>query len=55
MGLSVMNMLGLSSSVHFAHITRYLKILAFALRTSPLSVHALKSRSFLSYTSYDAM
>jgi hypothetical protein len=39
--LSVMNMLGLSSSVHFAHIACYRKILAFALHTSPMSVQAV--------------
>jgi hypothetical protein len=38
MGLSIMNILGLSSNIHFAHIACYLKIIAFSLRTSPLSV-----------------
>jgi hypothetical protein len=53
-GLSVMNMLGLSSSVHFAHIACYRKIFPFALRTSPLSVQALQDRSCPSYISYAA-
>jgi hypothetical protein len=44
-----MNMLGLSSNVHFAHITCYLKILTFALHKDYLSVQALQSRSCLSY------
>jgi vacuolar-type H+-ATPase subunit I/STV1 len=51
MGLSLMNttsILGLSSSMHYAHIACYWKILAFALHTSPLSVQALQSRSCLS-------
>jgi hypothetical protein len=39
--LSVMNMLALSSSVYFAHIACYCKILIFALRTSPLSIQTL--------------
>jgi hypothetical protein len=39
-----MNMLGLSSSVHFAYIACYCKIFAFALRTSPLSIQALQDR-----------
>jgi hypothetical protein len=52
MDLSVMNMLGLSSSVHFTHIACYRKVFAFALRTSPLSVEALQDISCLSYISY---
>jgi hypothetical protein len=47
-----MNMLGLSSSVHFALIAYYCKILVFALHTSPLSVEALQSRSFLYYITH---
>jgi hypothetical protein len=35
-----MNMLGLSSSVHFTHIACYRKMFASALRTSPMSVQA---------------
>jgi hypothetical protein len=54
MGLSVINMLGLSSSVHFAHIACYWKFFSFALRTSPVSVRALQDRSCLSYISYAA-
>jgi hypothetical protein len=50
MGLSLMNMLGLLSSVRMAHML--LKILPFTLRASPLSVQALQSRSCLSYVSY---
>jgi hypothetical protein len=34
MGLSLMNMLGLSSSVYFTHIACRWKILPFALHTS---------------------
>jgi hypothetical protein len=46
-----MNMFGLSSSVHFAHITCYWKF--FLLHyTSPLSVQASQNRSCLSYISY---
>jgi hypothetical protein len=37
------------SSLHFAYITCYCKILPFALHTSPLSVQALESRSWVSY------
>jgi hypothetical protein len=48
-GLSIMNMLGLSSSVHFAHIACYRNIFAFALHISPLSVQALQDRSCPSY------
>jgi hypothetical protein len=44
-----MNMLGISSSVHFAHIACYWTFLPFALHTSLLSVQALQSRSCLSY------
>jgi hypothetical protein len=55
MGLSLMNMLGLSSSVHFTRIACYWKCLPFALHTSPLSVRALQSRSCLSYISYATM
>jgi hypothetical protein len=54
MCLSGMNTLGLSSSVHFAHIAFYWKN-AFVLCTSPLSVQALWSRSCLSYISYAAV
>jgi hypothetical protein len=50
MGLSLMNMFGLSSSVHFTHTACYWTFLPFALHTSPLSVQALQSRSCLSYT-----
>jgi hypothetical protein len=42
MGLSLMNMLALLSSVR----------IAFVLYTSPLSVQALQSRSCLSYAAY---
>jgi hypothetical protein len=45
MGLSLMNMLGLSSRV-------LLKILPCAVYTSPLSVLSLQSKSCLSYLSY---
>jgi hypothetical protein len=51
MGLSLMNMLGLSPNVHFAHT----RILSFVLHTSPLSVRALQGRSCLSYVSYATM
>jgi hypothetical protein len=50
MGLSVMNMLGLSSSVHFAHIACYWIFFAFALRRSPLSVQAFRiGHAYLTY------
>jgi hypothetical protein len=52
MALSLTNMLGLSSSVHFTHIACYWKCLPFALHTSPLSVQALQGRSCLYYVSY---
>jgi hypothetical protein len=46
-----MNMLGLSSSVRFAHIACYWKF--FLLHyTQVLSVHAMQGRSCLSYLSY---
>jgi hypothetical protein len=53
MGLSVMNMLGLCQ-VHISHIRvcMLLKILPFAIYTSPLSVQALQSRSCPSYLAY---
>jgi hypothetical protein len=51
MGLSLMNMLGLSSSVHFAHIACYWKNLPFTLHTHPLLVQALQTKSCLSYVS----
>jgi hypothetical protein len=52
MGLSLMNTLGFSSSVRIAHIhSMLLKILAFVLYASPLSVQVLQSRSCLSYLS----
>jgi hypothetical protein len=50
--LPLMNMLGLSSSVHFTHIACYWKCLPFVLHTSPMSVQALQSRSCLYYISY---
>jgi hypothetical protein len=54
MGLSLMNMPGLSLSVHFAHIAGFRTIFAIALGTSPLSVQALQDRSCPSYIFYAA-
>jgi hypothetical protein len=48
MGLSLMNVLGLSSSVHCTY-SMLLKGLPFALHTSYLSIQALQGRSCLSY------
>jgi hypothetical protein len=55
MGLSLMNMPGLSSSVRIASKACYWKTLPFALYTIPLSVQDLQSRSFLSHVSYAIM
>jgi hypothetical protein len=48
MGLSLMNMLALVKCTYRTY-SKLLKILAFALYTSPLPVQALQSRSCLSY------
>jgi hypothetical protein len=52
MGLSLMNMLGLSSSVNFALIACYWKILAFALYTSYKSSQYRLCRADYAYLTY---
>jgi hypothetical protein len=47
-GLPLMNMLGLFSKCTYRTYSMLLKILPFALNTSPLSVQALQNRSCLS-------